>query len=389
MIDERGYVRPTYDELLEERIALAKELFGESIDTSNASPMGKFIRLWVDEFAKVYEDNEQVYYARFPHTATGQSLDRLMPFANITRNPATRAEHIIKFTGDVGYEVPIGFLVGTTDEVEFYLVNAVTLDENGIGQGIVQCTELGTIGNVILGSITEIINPDASISGIEHVDIERLGEDTESDTALRERFDIAVAGSGSGTGVAIRGAVMRVGGVKGCIVIENDTNETDAEGRPAHSFEVYVYGPETVYPDIAQAIFSKKPIGITSYGSTSAIATDAQGNEKAINFSPVIEVTLYIKLSVTVDSYFEINGIEQIQNSLYNFINSLKVGEDVIYTSLFGYVHRVAGVRNVPALTLSTDGATYSTGDILLNHREVATVNVVNISVEVSDYADR
>lgn len=389
MINETGYVRPTYDELLEERIALAKELFGESIDTSNAAPMGKFIRLWVDEFARVYENNEKVYYARFPHTATGQSLDHLMPFANITRNPATRAEHVIEFTGMADYEVPVGFLVGTTDEVEFYLVNPVTLDENGIGQGIVQCTELGTIGNVLLGTITEIINPDASISEIKHVDIELLGEDTENDVALRKRFDTAIAGSGSGTTPAIRGAVMRVTGVKSCVVVENDTNETDESGRPAHSFEVYVYAPETVYQDVAQAIFSKKPIGITSYGTHSEIATNVQGDKKVINFSPVIEIELYIKLSVAVDSYFETNGVEQIQSALYDFINNLTVGEDVMYTSLFGHIHSVAGVRSVSTLTLSTDGTAYNAGNILLNMNEIATVKAVNIMVEVSDYADR
>lgn len=389
MINETGYVRPTYEELLEERIALAKELFGEGIDTSNAAPMGKFIRLWVDEFTKVYEDNEKIYYARFPHTATGQSLDRLMPFANITRNPATRAEHVIEFIGNAEYEVPIGFLVGTTGEVEFYLVNPVTLDENGIGRGIVQCTELGTVGNVLLGTITEIINPDASVSEIKHIDIEQLGEDTESDTALRKRFDTAIAGSGSGTAAAIRSAVMRVTNVKGCEVIENDTHEVDANGRPPHTFETFVYAPEASYQDVAQAIFSKKPVGVGSYGTHNATATDIHGTKKVINFSLVMEVNLHIKLSVMVDSYFEVNGVEQIQNSLYTFINGLALGEDVIYTSLYGYVHDVTGVRRVPTLKLSTDGVNYSVGDILLTNYQVATVNAVDIEVEVSDYADR
>lgn len=91
MVNEQGYYRPTYDELLAGRIAQAQELFGEDIDTSNASPLGKFIRLSVQDLADAYEAQEIIYYSRFPHTATGQNLDRLMPFAGITRNPATRA----------------------------------------------------------------------------------------------------------------------------------------------------------------------------------------------------------------------------------------------------------------------------------------------------------
>ena len=171
MVNEQGYYRPTYDELLAGRIAQAQELFGEDIDTSNASPLGKFIRLSVQDLADAYEAQEIIYYSRFPHTATGQNLDRLMPFAGITRNPATRAEHTIKFTGTANHVVPVGFLVGTTGDEEFFLVNEVTLNDSGVGSGTVQCTELGTIGNVKLGSITEIVNPDVDVSAIEHTGI--------------------------------------------------------------------------------------------------------------------------------------------------------------------------------------------------------------------------
>ena len=94
-VNEKGYIRPTYDELLEARIAQAQELFGDDIDTSDASPPGKFIRLAVQDLADAYEAQEIIYYARFPNTATGQNLDRLMPFAGISRNPATRASHTV------------------------------------------------------------------------------------------------------------------------------------------------------------------------------------------------------------------------------------------------------------------------------------------------------
>lgn len=388
MINETGYLRPSYDELLEARIEQAKELFGDDIDTSNSSPLGKFIRLAVQDLTDAYEAQELTYYSAFPHTATGQSLDRLLPFAGITRNQATRAEHKITFTGTAEYEIPVGFLVGTKDGITFYLVNSVTIGSSGTADGIVQCTELGTVGNVKLGAITEIINPDASVSGISHTDIELLAVNEETDRDLRERFDSAIGGSGSGTATAIRGAVMRVNGVNSCVVVENDTNTTDSGGRPAHSFEVYVYAPTTVDQEIAEAIFSKKPLGITSYGTTSKSVTDISGNAKTIKFSHVTTISVYIKVKVATNTEFELNGQEQIKTALISHINSLKAGEDVIYTELYRYLYGVAGVKDVTALSLSTNGTTYIQANITVDQDEVATLSASNVTIEVSTYED-
>ena len=83
-LDEKGFLRPTYDELLKGRIEQAQKLFGEDIDTSETTALGKFIRLSVYDLAKAWESLEVCYYARFPNTATGASLDRLCPFAGIS-----------------------------------------------------------------------------------------------------------------------------------------------------------------------------------------------------------------------------------------------------------------------------------------------------------------
>ena len=387
-VNEKGYIRPTYDELLAARFQLARELFGDDIDTSNSSPLGKFIRLSVQDLADAYEGQEIIYYARFPHTATGQSLDRLMPFAGITRNPATRAEHSIKFTGTANHTIAVGFLVGTTGEEEFYLANPVVLDESGTGTGMVQCTEFGTVGNVQLGAITEIINPDSNVLSIEHVNIELLAEDEETDAELRERFEIAIEGSGSGTAAAIRGAVMRVAGVNSCVVVENCTDEIDENGIPAHSFETFVFAPSTEDQDIANAIFSKKPLGIKAHGSTSATVIDISGGSNTVAFSRVTEKVVRIKITIATDASLELDAEEKIKTALLLYVNGLSAGEDVIYTRLYKDIFGIAGVRDVTTLTLSTDGTTYTIGNITVGQHEVATLNAENIAIEVTTYED-
>lgn len=386
-VNEQGYIRPTYEDILAERIELAQELFGEDIDTSDASPLGKFIRLAVQDLADAYEAQEVIYYSRFPHTATGQSLDRLMPFAGITRNPATRAEHEIKFTGTASHEIPVGFLVGTTGDEEFYLVNAVTLDGDGVGTGVVQCTEFGEVGNVALGSITEIVNPDADVTGIEHTGIETIAVEVESDADLRKRFELAIEGSGSGTLTAIRGAIMRINGVTGCLIVENTSNET-VDGRPPHSFEVFVYAPSTLDQEIAETIFSKKPIGIQLVGDVSVEITDDSGMKQTIKFSRVAETVVYIKATISTDADFELDGVEQIKSALVSYVNSLTTGENVVFTSLYKHFYGVAGVRDVTSLGICTDGATYGTQNIVMEEDDVARVSEATISIEVTNYAD-
>ena len=82
-----GYVRRSYDDILSDKIQRAKELFGEDIDTSDLTPLGKFIRINAYDQALAEEEIEAVYYARFPDTASGQNLDRLLVFGG------TRALH--------------------------------------------------------------------------------------------------------------------------------------------------------------------------------------------------------------------------------------------------------------------------------------------------------
>ena len=167
VLTDKGFKRPTYDDLLENQIARAKNFFGDDIDTSELTALGKFMRINCHDVSKLYEELEHVYYARFPNTATGQSLDRLCVFAGITRNPPIRAIHTLKLIGDANTTVENGYLVGTNDNITFYLINDTELDEHGEAVAEFECTEAGVIGNVKVGSIDKIINPDIYVNSIE------------------------------------------------------------------------------------------------------------------------------------------------------------------------------------------------------------------------------
>lgn len=382
-LTDLGYERPTYDDLLAAQEERAKLLFGEDIDTSNNSALGKYIRLNVSDLADVYEILEKIYYARFPNTATGVSLDRLCPFTGISRNPATHAQHAIRFTGTAGEYVPAGFELSTADgEISFHTYESYLIGEDGTVEGVVHCEEAGTIGNVALGKIDTIVNSDMNVESIEHLSVEVYGEEIESDMDLRARFNLTVGGAGSATVASISGAIARVPLVDGVAVIENDTNET-VNGIPPHSFQCYVLSPESQDTLVAEAIFSKKPLGIKSHGDIDVEIMDDSGVKHIISFSRTIQVDVHVRVEITTNSYFESDGIKQIKDQISFYINTLKNGNTVYMSSIYGYIYKAAGVVNVPSLTLSTNGSTYNSADIAIAGNEVARVNVADIEVVV------
>lgn len=198
----KGFERLSYNDILANKIAKAKELFGEDIDTSENTPLGKFIRINAYDLADAEEEAEYIYYSIFPNTARGVSLDRLCVFVGISRNPATAAKYKVTVTGESGKTVPIGFVVGSTSGVTFYNI-ADTKIIDGECEITVYCTATGTDGNIEPSLITQIINPVSYITSVLGTELIESGEDDETDYSLRKRFEEAREGTGACTETSI------------------------------------------------------------------------------------------------------------------------------------------------------------------------------------------
>lgn len=386
-ITESGFDRPSFDELVAVQEERAKQLFGETIDTSNNSVIGKFIRLLCYDLDNAYQELEQCYFARFPNTASGQSLDRLATFVAISRNEATYAYHIIEFTGNPDSVIEAGFLVATKNDVQFHTLEDLTIGENGKVSGIVEANEAGTVGNVTVGSISVIVNPSANVSSIRHIATDELGEGVESDSALRDRFSQALAGGGSATYAAIKSEVLRVAQVNSVVIRENDTDDI-VDSIPPHSFCIYVDAPESQNQAVGEAIFSKKPIGIGCVGDIAVNVTDVSGDIHTVYFSKVVNKRIYCKVTVAKNNDFETTGASDIQQAIANKINSLKNGNDIIRSSLYESILKVDGVMDIKTLYLSSDGKAYSSANVIIANNETAKIAETDIEVTVVDYVD-
>lgn len=384
-LTELGFERPDYNELLEMQEERAKKLFGETIDTSELTALGKYIRINVADIDALYQTLEGVYYARFPNTARGTNLDRLCPFAGISRNAATYARHSIKITGTPNATVEAGFEVSNENQsVVFHTVDNYTIADNGTVTAYVDCNEAGMAGNVTVGTINTIVNPLADVESITHIALTKQGEDRESDTNLRKRFNLAISGSGSGTSQAIKSAVMRVSGVDDCYINENTTDTTVGNCTP-YSFEcIVLYDGETTTKNlIAEAIFSKKPIGITTSGLNTVKITDEAGENHKIKFTDTTRVYVGVQATVHKNSEFPSDGVEQIKERLMDYINNLRNGETLYVSKLYACIH-IEGVNCVSSIGIQKQTEYAPTAQSLtFNNDEVARTKSDYISITI------
>ena len=392
MLDDLGFHRPTYAELLAEQETRARQLFGDDIETGEATPLGKYIRLNTYDYARLYELAEKIYYARFPNFATGVQLDRLTPFANISRNPATVARHIVEFYGIAGKTVEQGSLVATGDGVTFYTLEDATMQDEGLGLGTarvtVECTEFGTVGNVAVGEIDRMGNPNGYVREVRHIALKLLAKDAETDKALRERFGEVIKGTGAGTWEALYGALGRITNVDGVVIVENDTAETVGT-MPPHSFQCYIVAPNTLDKQIGQTIFDKKPIGIKPLGEVEVTALDRAGGEHLMRFSRAIEKKISLQATIKKTTSFPEDGIEQIKTNIANFINGLSNGDDVILSKLYSAMHAVDGVAEVANLQMKAGSGAFAASNIICLPAEFASNKKENIDLTVVQYVDQ
>lgn len=381
VLTDKGFKRPTYEELLAAQERRAKELFGEDIDTSGESVLGKFIRIGVYDLAECYELLEDIYYARFPNSARGQSLDRLCTFAGVVRDPATAAKLKVEFKGTAGAAVPAAFMLSGGGQT-FYVDKDYVVGTDGTCEAYVRCTQEGTAGNLTSGMELSILNPAPDLESVAFVAVDTYGRERENDTSLRIRFNESVAGAGSASVDALKGALSRVAFVDGVAIVENDTEET-VDGRPPHSFECYVLAPESQDQLVADAIFSKKPLGIKSVGEVAVQVLDEGNKPHTVRFSRTVKRSVYIRAKVLTNQFFETDGVAQMKDCLLEYINNLANGESVYLSGLYGCLHEVHGVVNVQSLQISSDGTAYSGDTIPIGDHEVARSAEEMLEIEV------
>jgi len=262
----------------------------------------------------------------------------------------------------------------------FTLVVSANLTIDKVGN--LQLMESVSTGPVVgfANTITDIVTQISGWNSAWNPLDATLGEDEETDSALRLRRAQSVATAGAGTVEAIRAAILAVGGVTAAFVLENTGDVVDGNGLPAHSVEVVVLGGTTA--DLAAEIWATKGGGIYSNGDVASNVIDSQGFTQTVRFSRPTPVDIWVRGTYTIDpeseTGFPTDGEDLMEAAMLTYGESLTIGKDALAAEYFAPVMAAcSGIRTL-VMEVSYDGAAWVTTARAIDALEIGAYEIAH-----------
>ena len=174
---------------------------------------------------------------------------------------------------------------------------------------------------------------------------------------------------------------------------ENDTEMTDAEGRPPKSVEFIIDGGDE--GEIANIIYQKKTNGVRAFGKIQMDVADVFGNIHKVGFNRPDYLYVWMKVVVTKEKGKSIapNYAQLAQESILEDAGVLQVGDSVYLQKFLTNIYKnlvVVSMVNIRAFAASSEkyiprDEEYVSDNIEVSHRQKAVFDVSRIEVVLHD----
>lgn len=450
-VTAKGFVIKRLDEILEEIHTDLTDGFGFNTRMNPQSFLNVLIVTFGGKISELWEVAQSSYYAKYPSTAEGASLDNAVQYGGIRRSPNKYSYYTLHCTGDDGTTVRQGATVATNTAPQRKLVavkefeitrdsfnrasirvaapaageiyslsingvqfsyTSVSDDELQIIQGLravlnpdgykVRVNENGAIleiedeivsrsgvlvlsDNLTTASVTVLANfatvdygklifPNGTISvmitnisgfdRVENLIMPIYGRIQETDVELRHAYLAKAAIRSTRMIDSICSQLINsVSNVESATGYENDTDHTDAEGRPPHSVEIIVDGGNET--EIAGIILDKKAAGIQTFGEITVNVATEYGDSVPISFNRPEYIYVWMKVTLDADrSHLPTNYANLTVDSIVEKASSLKAGDDMLsQTFNDGIYGTVGGVTYVDIKCATTTDKDHIPGE--------------------------
>lgn len=446
-VTDKGFVIKRLDEILEELHTELSEGFGFNTRLDPQSFLNVLITTYGGQLSELWEVAQNSYYAKYPSTAEGVSLDNSVQYGGIRRSPNKYSYYKLHCTGDDGTVVRQGATVATntapqrklaavsefeitrdnfnrasvrvaapaSGEIYSVSINGVQFsytstseDELSIIQGLcgvlnadgytvsvnesditldiedevvsrsgvlVLSDNLTTSSVTVLadfttvdygklifpnGTITVMVTNISGFDTVENLIIPTYGRLQETDVELRQSYlaKSAIRSTRMIDSICSQ-LINNVSNVESATGYENNTDDTDEEGRPPHSVEIIVDGGDE--KEIASIILDKKAAGIQTYGDITVNVATEYGDSVPISFNRPEYIYVWIKVVLdAVSSYLPTNYANLTVNSIVNDASVLKAGDNMLsQTFNDGIYSAVGGVTYVDIKCAATTDKDY------------------------------
>lgn len=315
-ITSLGLETQTQEEIQAEVLTRLQSEFGATLNTSLQSVSGQWARIVAEILAGYQQQVLGLYQSIDPNSAEGVLLDQRAALTGSVRRGETHSTVTGVLTATGACVVTDGTTVRhdvyqTTWEITggpYVFLVAGALDAN------LRAVDPGPLAS-FAGDPWTITSPIVNLSSwttpVEDATVGRL---IESNPAFRARRIGELMAAGQGPLAAISGAVLRIPGVAWARAFHNPSENpvgTDPDrniGIPYKQFEVVVRFEElppspALRTQISETIWQQQGAGVVSYGANySEVITDSEGGGQLVQFSRIVELDVYLQITVTTSN---------------------------------------------------------------------------------------
>lgn len=396
-ISDIGVSLPDDLDILNGRLSDLDTAMGGGMSTSLTTPQGQMAQ---SDTAIISDKNAALAWLVNqinPDYSSGRMQDAIGQIYFLDRISALGTTVTATCTGLVGTVIPAsstaqdesGYLylslaeavIGSTGSVDVVFQNQAT--------GAIPCPigELNTIYRAVNGW-----------SGITNSSAGVLGNDVETRANFEYRRKQSVAKNSVNQLAAIYAAVLGVSGVVDAYVIDNRLKVSVQKGYtnytlPANSVYIAVYGGSQ--EDIAKAIYSKAPPGVTLVGNTSYTIQDTENYQEPypeylVKWETPDPVSAHVSVEIASSSTYPSNISQLVKDAVISAFsgedggNRSRIGSNLYASRFYAAIQAVSdsGV-NILSVQLSRDGTAYSSA-ISFGIDEVPTLDESNITVTIT-----
>lgn len=342
-IGPAGLTVASYQSILNDNLQAYLNIFGLNQYVAPDSAIYQLLAILSLKQADCNAGLQLDYNQSSPSTAVGAGLDRVIKMNGLARDPFT-------------YSTALLTVVGV---VNFVLTNAFAQDGNGnlwalpspltiVGGSVNAVAVCTTPGNVTaeFNTITIKATPVVGWTSVTNSAAATPGNPIELDSQLRARQSVSVALPALTTLQSTIADVLAVLGVTRVAPgyptsggpgtsIENPTGGTDSWGNPAHSISMVVEGGTNAA--VAQAIYGARGIGCFTNGTTAVVVVDPNSSySMTIRFFRPTYLPISVLMGVTPLPGFTSATLAAIEAGIVDYLNSLSIGESVVFSELYG-----------------------------------------------------
>jgi uncharacterized phage protein gp47/JayE len=375
--DSTGITLDRYADIYSRLVNLARTQFGDSVNTAKDTYLGHQIDNHSLLSAEQNEIIQDVFDAISINNATGVQLANILAFLGIEWSEAAFSTVTLTLTATTATTVPAGSQYKTAANVIFATDTELVFTAAGSSTVAATCTVVGPF-EAGIGQVNIINTSVYGISTVTNAAAATPGKYRATDADMKEIHTIAVATTGEHDTASIYEAVSEVTGVSAVDVTENDTSET-VNGVPANSVAVSHIGGDDL--EVATAIANNITASVPTFGTGAVdVYNDVTSQTKTINKTVGSTVPIYIEIEGDTTQIYPNDGDDQIKANIVAAFDDYRMGQDVVYTSIYGPIYNVPGII-VTSLKTDTVSPPTGTADINISRSQLATIQTSDITI--------